>query len=103
MADCDRPERRKVNSYHDSFPSLTAELSLTMKGKLAAVCCWKDLLGRVTGLTFMPVTGNLVRLLLWLLLLLLVSFPSSVSDSSADFTPDVELKDSEGILDSSKA
>ena len=44
-------------------------------------------------------------LLLLLLLLLLVSLlgGSSVSESSPDFTPEVELRDSEGILDSSSA
>ena len=55
------------------------------------------------------VTGPLLAQLLSLLLLLLlpVSFvsvgSSSVSEGSPDFTPEVELKDSEGILDSNTA
>ena len=54
-------------------------------------------------------TGALLThpLSLLLLLLLAVSFDSvvssSVSEGSPDFTPEVELKDSEGILDSSTA
>ena len=57
----------------------------------------------VTG----PLLTQLLSLLLLLLLLLPVSFvsvgSSSVSEGSPDFTPEVELKDSEGILDSNTA
>ena len=54
------------------------------------------------------VTAALLAQLLSLLLLLLLavsldSVGSSVSEGSPDFTPEVELNDSEGILDSNTA
>ena len=72
--------------------------SFTRNGKLGELGC--GIVWRLAGTSFL-LEGSLVRLLL--LLLLLVSFPSSVSDSSADLTPEVELNVSEGILDSSRA